>query len=89
MRFGWKKRITTAPIAAIEVAVPESSSEESSSSSKVVLDEQAAKPAASCKSSKKDSKEGKKNSNDGNMMDIGVWNPDAVKGNPNPGIRIF
>jgi len=47
-------------------------------------------PAVGGKSSKKDAKEGKKSgptSNNGSMMDIGVWNPDAVKSNPNSGIN--
>ena len=46
--------------------------------------------AAGGRSSKKDTKEGKKSgagSDDGSMMDIGVWNPDAVKGNPNQSIH--
>ena len=48
--------------------------------------------ATAGKSSKKEAKEGRKSgttTEGSSLMDIGVWNPDAVKSNPNPGTNFI
>ena len=52
----------------------------------------AAATATAGKSSKKEAKEGRKSgttTEGSSLMDIGVWNPDAVKSNPNPGTNFI
>ena len=103
LRFGWKRRMATGlpSVAAIEEA-PDADDKESNSKS--VAEDKAppkagtaaaaatAATATAGKSSKKEAKEGRKSgttTEGSSLMDIGVWNPDAVKSNPNPGTNFI